>query len=84
MWRKASFLFLGIVDAGVKADSPYPGTDELISLIFLESFPEVDKYLLKQIIHLICILGENIADRVDPPFVLTNDLRKFSFLVVHN
>ena len=53
------------------------------ALLFRNLFFYVFKYLLKQIVQLVSILGNHIADRVDPPFVLQNDLRKFSFFVVH-
>ena len=72
-----------MIDAGVEADSPYPGADELVSLESLQPFPQVDEYLLEQVVHLFRVLGEHIADRVDPPLVLQDDACKFSFSVVH-
>ena len=55
----------------------------LFALLFRNLFFYVFKYLLKQIVLLVSILGKHVADRIDPPLVLQNDLRKFSFFVVH-
>ena len=51
--------------------------------IRLQPFPQVDEYLLEQVVHLFRVFGEHIADSVDPPLVLQDDACKFSFSVVH-
>ena len=55
----------------------------LVPLKRLEAVPNIYKYILEQIIHLLRIFGEHIADRIDPPLVLPYNSRKFSLVVFH-
>ena len=54
-----------------------------LSLKALESFPYMYENVLKQIIYLLRIFGKHIADRIDSPFVLPHNSRKFFLVVVH-
>ena len=66
-------LLLVVIDAVVEADAIDPRLDITFPLKGIKSLPESDQDLLEQVIYLIFILGEHIADRIDCPLILFND-----------
>ena len=78
-----TFLPPYLIVAGVKAHTPYPRTVRTLSAELRKTLPQVDQYLLEQVIHLIRILGEEVADRIYGLPVLLNHSGKLKFNVVH-
>ena len=66
-------LLLVIIETEVETDAVDPRPDVTFPLKGIESLPESDQDLLEQVVHLIFIFGEHIADRVDCPLILFND-----------
>lgn len=72
-----------LIVAGVKAHTSYPRPVRTLSAELRKTLPQVDQYLLKQVINLIRILGEEVADRIYGLPVLLNHSGKLKFNVVH-
>jgi hypothetical protein len=66
-------LLLVIIETEVEADAVDPRLDITFPLEGIKSLPESDQDLLKQVIHLVFIPGEHIADRIDCPLIFFND-----------
>jgi len=66
-------LLLVEIQTVVEADAVNPRLDITFPLEGIKSLPESDQDLLKQVIHLVFILGEHIADRIDCPLIFFND-----------
>ncbi len=56
-----TFLPPCLIVAGVKAHTPYPRPVRTLSAELRKTLPQVDQYLLEQVINLIRILGEEVA-----------------------
>lgn len=74
-----TFLPPYLIVAGVKAHTPYPRPVRTLSAELRKTLPQVDQYLLEQVINLIRILGEEVADRIYGLSVLLNHSGKFPF-----
>ena len=66
-------LLLVIIETEVEADAVDPRPNVTFPLKGVKSLPESDQDLLEQVIHLIFIFGEHIADCIDCPLILFND-----------
>ena len=65
----AAFLLALGGEAGVEADTPNPGLHVALPLERVEASPQVDERLLEQVVHLVLILREEVAHRVNGVFV---------------
>jgi len=74
-----TFLPPYLIVAGVKAHTPYPGPVRTLSAELRKTLPQVDQYLLEQVVHLIRILGEEVADRKYGLPMLLDHSGKFPF-----
>ena len=80
----ATPLLLAVVgDAGVEGDTPYPGVHLRLAPETVEAFPEVDEDFLEQVVDLVGVLGEHVADRIDGAFVLSDHSFKIRFFLRH-
>jgi hypothetical protein len=78
------FLFTSLsTDAGIERNLIYPSSKFALSAKLLKAFPQIDKYLLKKISHLISIFGKHIANRVDGAAMLIHKICKFVFCMLH-
>ena len=74
-----TFLPPYLIVAGVKAHTPYPRPVRTLSAELRKTLPQVDQYLLEQVVNLIRILGEEVADRIYGLPMLLNHSGKFPF-----
>ena len=65
----AAFLLALDGEAGVEADTPNPCLHVALPLERVEASPQVDERLLEQVVHLVLILREEVAHRVNGVFV---------------
>ena len=63
-------------DACVQTHAVDPCARVAASLELLKSFPKVDEHLFEKVSHLILVLGEHIANRVDGALLLLDELGK--------
>ena len=47
------------------------------------AFPKVDEHLLEEVVHLVVVLREHVANGVDSALVLADGLGELSFCVCH-
>ena len=71
------------VATGVKAHAPYPSLRTAIATEVLEALPKVYQYLLEQVVHLLLVVREEVADGIYRLTVLSDHFSKLSFNVVH-
>ena len=70
--------------AGIEAYAPYPCIYVATVLEALEAMPQLNKYLLEEVVGLVATLGEHEAHGVDCAAMLANDISKFLFLLCHS
>ena len=79
----AAFLLALGGEAGVEANAPNPSFHVALPLERVEAPPKVDERLLEQVVHLVLVLREEVAHRVNGVFVPFHEVRKFSFFLFH-
>ena len=79
----AAFLFALGGEAGVEADTPNPSLHVALPLERVEASPKVDERLLKQVVHLVLVLREEVAHGEDGVFVRFHDVGKLFFFLLH-
>ena len=72
-----------LVATGVEAHAPYPSLRAAVASEVLEALLEVYQYLLEQVVHLLLVVREEIADGIYRLAILSDHLSKSSFNVVH-
>lgn len=69
--------------AGVKTHTPYPSLYAAFSTKLLESFPEVDQYLLEHIVNFFGPVREEVADSIYGLFIFSDYFVELYFYLAH-
>ena len=70
-------------DAGVEGDAVNPCPDVAAMSEAIVAFPKVDEHLLEEVVHLVVVFREHVANGVDSALVFAYGLGELSFCVCH-
>ena len=77
-------LFLAVHgDTGVQGHLVNPRLQVALALKGSKTLPQLDERLLEEVIDLVLVLGEHVANGVDGALVLADDARKIGFVDFH-
>ena len=79
----AAFLFSVHRDTCVHRHAIHPRLNLTLVAKFLKALPQMNQCLLKEIINLILVFGEHIADTIYRALLLLDQGRKFFFFLFH-
>ncbi|MDQ9839030.1 hypothetical protein RFY10_02020, partial [Acinetobacter baumannii] len=73
-------LFLAVsTDAGIQTDAVYPRRQFSLAFKTIQTAPYVYQHFLKQIVHLVLVFGEHIANGIDGTLIFFDETGKFFF-----
>lgn len=78
---RTSFRAFAAVDGGVERDAIDPRVHAAAMLELVESQPQPDQDLLKQIVDFLVVAGKHVADGINRPLVLLHQLLKLLFFL---
>ena len=81
----ATFLLpVAEVDAIVQADAVNPRPDIASPLEAVKALPQADEYFLVQVVHLVRIFREHVADGINSPLMFLDYVRELLFFRIHS